>query len=106
LTIDAVLQNADLKKVLTDLTGSFSDTDFSNTIAAIDQKQTALLGGGTLADLPTAKLIQFSELGNVKVILAGKQVAAAMNPKFLKWVTDDALPILLKAAPIILPLLL
>jgi hypothetical protein len=106
LTIDVALKNADLKKVVTDLTASFSDSDFTNAIAVLEQKQAALLGGGTLASLSTDKLIQYAELGNVRVVLAGKQVAAAMNPQFLTWLTTDALPILLKAAPLVIPLLL
>ena len=88
------------------LVGSIQKSDVSNTIKALDDKQTALLGGNSLADLPTDKLLQYAELGNVKVVLAAQQVADAMNPKFASWLLDSALPVLVKAAPVVLPLLL
>lgn len=81
-------------------------TDIQKTIEAIDEKQAALKGGKELTDLPTDKLIQYAELGNVKVVLAAEQVAAAMNRDFASWLVNEALPVLIKAAPILLPLLL
>ena len=65
----------------------------------------ALRAGKSLVDLPTDKLIKYSELGNVKVLLAAEQVATVMNQNFGKWLVDNALPVLVRAAPIVLPLL-
>ena len=88
------------------LLGTLKRTDVQDTITALNDKQQTLLGGKSLADLPTDKLLQYAELGNVKVVLAAGQVADAMNPKFASWLVDDLLPVLLKAAPVVLPLLL
>jgi hypothetical protein len=97
---------AAIESSVTQLLGSLKKTDVPQAIQALDQKQTALLGGKSLADLPTDKLLQYAELGNVKVVLAAGEVADAMNPKFASWLVDSALPVLVKAAPIVLPLLL
>ena len=70
------------------------------------KKQKALLGSGTLADLPTAKLIQYLQLGDARVVLSARRVKVAVNADFLSWLVDDALPVLGKVAPVILPILL
>ncbi len=96
----------DIAGTVVQLLGTLKKTDVPDTISALNDKQQALLGGKSLPDLPTDKLLQYAELGNVKVVLAAGQVADAMNPKFASWLVDDALPVLLKAAPVVLPLLL
>ncbi len=95
----------DIAGSVAQLLGTLKKTDVPDTITALNDKQQALLGGKTLVDLPTDKLLQYAELGNVKVVLAAGQVADAMNPKFASWLVGDALPVLLKAAPVVLPLL-
>src|SRR5262249_31591624 len=87
------------------LLGALKKSDVGDTIKALGEKQEALKGGKALADLPTDKLIQYTELGNVKLVLAGEQVATAMNANFGNWLVSDALPVLVKAAPLVLPLL-
>jgi len=83
-------------------------TSISQTIAAIDQKQQALLAqyGGKLENLPTDKLLQYSDLGNTKFRLQGTQGFSGDMALFGKWLLNDALPVLLKVAPIVIPLLL
>lgn len=88
------------------LLSTLKPSDLPQTVQALNDKQTALLGGKTLADLPTDKLLQYAELGNVKVVLAAQLVVSAMNPPFATWLVDSALPVLVKAAPVVLPLLL
>src|SRR5262245_31009252 len=56
--------------------------DVEETIQEISKKQKALLGDKNLAELPTDKLLQYGELGNVKVVLAGNQVADKLNADF------------------------
>jgi hypothetical protein len=88
------------------LTQSLGQGTISQTIAAIEQKQQALLGGGHLVDLPNDKLLQYSDLGVLKFKL---QVTPSVDGNFAmfgKWLLDDALPVLLKIAPIVIPLLL
>jgi len=94
-----------IEGTVTNLVGSLKKSDVGDTIKALDDKQKALLGGKSLADLPTDKLLQYADLGNVKVVLAAEQVSAAMNANFGSWLVNDALPVLVKAAPMVLPLL-
>jgi|WetSurMetagenome_2_1015567.scaffolds.fasta_scaffold224761_2 hypothetical protein len=96
----------EIEDKIASLLAKLKKTDIQKTIEAIDEKQTALKGGKELTDLPTDKLIQYAELGNVKVVLAAEKVAAAMNRDFASWLVNEALPVLIKAAPILLPLLL
>jgi hypothetical protein len=84
---------------------SLKATDVAETVNVINEKQQALLGNRSLMDLPTNKILQYAELGNVKVILAAQRVANAMDPTFAKWLVDSALPVLVRAAPLVLPLL-
>ena len=80
-------------------------SDIGDTIKAIDDKQKALLGGKTLANLATDELLQYAEPGNVKVVSAAEPVSAAMNADFASGLVDNALPVLIKAAPVVLRLL-
>jgi len=86
---------------------SISTQDVKNAIDAASQKQATLLGSGTLADLPTDKLLQYSALARLKVQLAANEAAhTEALGSFLDWLTGSALPVLLTVAPIVLPLLL
>jgi hypothetical protein len=95
-----------ITKLLSSINTQAGSGDLDTTIQALSDKQQALLGGKTLAEMPTDKLIQYGELGNVKVVLNANKVAKAMNADFASWLVDDALPVLLKAAPVVIPLLL
>jgi len=80
----------------------------SQTIAAIEEKKQALLApyNGKLENLPTDKLLQYSDLGNLKFRLQGTQGFSGDMASFGKWLLDDAFPVLLKVAPVVIPLLL
>jgi hypothetical protein len=80
----------------------------TRTVAAIQQKQQALLAqhGDKLENLPTDKLLQYSALGNLKFRLQGTQGFTGDMASFGNWLLNDALPVLLKVAPIVIPLLL
>jgi hypothetical protein len=86
---------------------SISTQDIKNALAAASQKQSMLLGSGTLADLPTDKLLQYSALARLKLQLAAHEAAnTGAVGSFLGWLTGSALPVLLEVAPVVLPLLL
>jgi len=70
-------------------------------------KQTALLGGKSVMELPTDKLAQYDALLDVENQLMRKYAAnAGMTSEWVSWLVDDALPMLIKVAKVVLPLLL
>ena len=86
---------------------SISTQDIRNAMEAATQKQAVLLGSGTLADLSTDKLLQYSALARLKLQLASKEAAdVGAVGSFLGWLTGSALPVLIEVAPVVLPLLL
>lgn len=105
----AFLGGSEFKSVLGTVQGllaKIKEGDFAAAIGRIEKKQKALLGGRSIADLPTDKLIQYSELGSVKLVLQARRVRVAAEPDFVKWLMDDALPVLARAAPVVLALVL
>jgi hypothetical protein len=106
---NAFLQSDDFKKVqktVEDLIGLLKSADLKKAIEEVDAKQTAMLKGRSVADLPTLELVQYAKLAQVRMLLATEQLTRALNPPFIQWVVDDALPTLVTLAPIVLPLLL
>ena len=89
----------------TGLLNMLKESDLDQAISALAAKQDALLGGKTLVDLPTDKLIQYSDLGDARLMLAAREVKLAANAGFFGWLVQDALPVLIATAPKIIPLL-
>lgn len=70
-------------------------------------KQVALLAGKSVMELPTDKLAQYDALLDVENQLMRKYAAnAGMTAEWVSWLVDDALPMLIKVAKVVLPLLL
>jgi hypothetical protein len=96
-----------IKEPVEGLLKSISTRDIKNAMDAASQKQAMLLGSGTLADLSTDKLLQYSALARLKLQLAAHEAAnTGAIGSFLGWLTGSALPVLIEVAPVILPLLL
>lgn len=69
-------------------------------------KQTNLLNGLTVVQLSTDKLKQYDALLDVENQLMDKYAAnSGWTKEWLQWVTNEALPILMKVAEVALPLL-
>ena len=96
---------AQIQAAATGLLNMLTESDLDQAISALAAKQDALLGGKTLVDLPTDKLIQYSDLGDARLILAARKVKLAANAGFFGWLVQDALPVLIATAPKIIPLL-
>jgi hypothetical protein len=98
---------ATISQSVEQLTQNLSRNAFQEAIAAIDQKQQVLLvPSGNIADLSTEKLLQYSDLGNLKLKLTAKNADSSNLGTFGEWLAGDALPVLLQVAPVVLPLLL
>jgi len=95
-----------IKASVAGLLSKLKDSDLEQAISTIEEKQTALQGEKAFADLPTDKLIQYSELGDVRLALAARKVKVAASGGFFGWLVNDAMPILLATAQRIIPLLL
>ena len=106
----------EIEKDVTDLLSDLSAADLTKAIAEIKEKEQALLGGKRLAELETDKLIQYSQLQNTRLMLAARKVRVKdyiaagdiyqANLSFFEWVVEDAFPVLLATARLILPLVL
>jgi hypothetical protein len=105
VNITKILANQDVQKGISDLLGTLSEGDLEATIQALQQKETALLNGQTIADLSGDKLRQYSDLLDAENVLVGKEAALGASQEFLSWLVDDALPILVRVAPVVIPLL-
>ncbi len=80
-------------------------SDLDAALKAIEQKMTDVRGGKPLSELPTENLIQYSELSDLRVVLAARRVKVAADRGFLGWLVDDALPWLLANGRRVLALL-
>jgi len=91
---------------VTQLAQKLGGNAISQTVTSIEQKQQALLAGGNLVDLPNDKLLQYNDLSVLKFKLQTTPSVSGDFATFGKWLVDDALPVLLKVAPVVIPLLL
>lgn len=101
--------SADFKRIeqtVKDLANQLKPSDIGPAIAELDRKQTALLNGRQLQDLSTAELGDYSVLSRSRLLLATSNLEAALKPQFWQWVADEALPVLMDLAPVVLTLLL
>ncbi len=96
----------EIEKDVTDLLSKLTTGDLTKAIADIKAKEQALLGGKRLAELETDKLIQYSQLQNTRLMLSARKVRVKANQSFFEWLVDDAFPVLLSTAKIVLPLVL
>jgi hypothetical protein len=81
--------------------------EVDKALAQIRAKETALLNGQSVMDLPTEKLTQYDALLDVENQLMRKYAAnAAQTVDWVSWIVDDALPVLIKVAKVVLPILL
>jgi hypothetical protein len=79
----------------------------TQALTEVRAKQTALINGKSVMDLPTDKLAQYDALLDVENQLMRKFAAnAGKTEEWVSWIVDDALPDLIKVAKIALPLLL
>ena len=88
------------------LAGQLGRGQIDGTIQAINHKQQALLAGRKIEELSTDELVQYSKLGNIKGKLLNSAADGSNLAVFGQWLLKDALPVLLDAAPIVIPLLL
>ena len=73
----------------------------------IRAKQVALLAGKSVMELPTDKLAQYDALLDVENQLMRKFAAGSgKTEEWVSWLVDDALPVLIKVAKVVIPLLL
>lgn len=106
---DNFLKSDDFKKVYSDATTfleSLRSSDLQEAIKEVQNKEAALLNGKPIKDLPTDSIIQYHNLLDVEEILVNKEMdQAGKTDAFWQWLTDDALPVLIKVAGIVIPLL-
>jgi hypothetical protein len=96
----------DIEKDVKNLLSGLSAADLTRAIAEIKAKEQALLGGKRLAELETDKLIQYSQLQNTRLMLAARKVRVKAEQSFFEWLLEDAFPVLLSTARVVLPLVL
>jgi hypothetical protein len=97
---------AEIKASVAKLIAGLPDADIESAINAINEKRKALLGTRAVVDLPNDQMAQYLQLGDARRVLRTKSMAVAANANFLGWLVNTALPVLLRLAPTVLPLLL
>jgi hypothetical protein len=79
----------------------------TKALVDIRTKQGALLAGKSVMELPTDKLAQYDALLDVENQLMRKFATnTGRTEEWVSWLVDDALPVLIKVAKVVLPLLL
>lgn len=100
---EASTAKGQLSSILTGLT----QPNVNKALEQVRGKQTALLAGKSVVELPTDKLAQYDALLDVENQLTRKYAANfGMTSDWMSWLVDDALPNLIKVAKVVLPLLL
>jgi hypothetical protein len=99
---------AGIEDDVTNLVGKLTQGDLDAALGAVRQKEAALLASApSVAQLPNDKLLQYSDLLHTESLLVNRKVASVTaTAEALSWVVNEALPTLLTAAKMILPLLL
>jgi hypothetical protein len=104
------LRTSDFKKIegnVQQLVGNLTETDIDKAIDAVRTKETALLAGVAIADLPAERLLQYSDLLDIETALVNRKVkSVSASAQALQWVVEDLLPVLVKVAKVVIPLLL
>jgi len=95
-----------ISKTLADLVAALKDHSVAAAIDQIDLKQKVLLAGRAVANLGHDELLQYSDLADARLLLATHQLTEALDEGIVQWLVNDALPILIDIAPVVLPLLL
>jgi hypothetical protein len=103
---DAILSNKDLTKTVNDLLAVLQQDNVKAAIGEIDGKQKKLLNGRTVGDLRGDELLQYSDLADARLVLATQQLKKSLDQDVVKWLVNDALPVLVDVAPVVIPLLL
>jgi len=96
----------EIEKDVKDLLSGLTAGELTKAIADIKAKEKALLGDKRLAELETDKLIQYSQLQNTRLMLAARKVRVKADQSFFEWLVEDAFPVLLSTARVVLPLVL
>ena len=88
------------------LVARLTQTDLDQAIAAMQQKEAALLGNQSPAQLPMDKLLQYSDLVHTESLLVNRKVKSiTATQEALSWLVDTLLPTLVSVAKVIIPLL-
>src|SRR5690554_4403457 len=84
---------------------TFGESALDEAIGRLDRAQEQLLAGRSVGDLSDAEITDYSELGNLKLVLAARRVRLAADGDALAWFVEDVWPVLRKVAPVLLTLL-
>ncbi len=80
--------------------------ELAQAVTSVEQKQQALLGSKSLADLSTDKLIQYSALTNAKLLLnTARLKRTAEGNDLYDWLVEGGLADIIKIAQVAIPLL-
>jgi hypothetical protein len=97
-----------IESVVLQTAQNFGKGAIQKTISSINEKQQTLLAqyNGSLVSLPTDKLLQYAALSNLRLKLQATQGYGGDIGIFGDWLVNDALPVILQVAPMVIPLLL
>jgi hypothetical protein len=80
--------------------------DVTSAVQRIRKKQKDFLRGRKISELSIDELLQFGQLADAESILVREEMKQlGASPKFLGWLIDDALPVLVKVAKVVIPII-
>jgi hypothetical protein len=89
-----------------DLLKQLTQDDVSKAVQRIRKKQSDFLRGREISQLPFDELLQFSQLADAEGVLVREEMKQlSANADFLSWLVSDALPVLVKVAKVVVPIL-
>jgi hypothetical protein len=89
-----------------DLLEQLTQDDVSKAVQRIRKKQSDFLRGREISQLPFEELLQFSQLADAEGVLVREEMKQlSSNANFLSWLVSDALPVLVKVAKVVIPIL-
>lgn len=92
---------SDVEKLISQLTLG----DIKNAVLEIQAKEAAFLNGRKIAELSPPDLATFHSMLEVENALVIKEISKLGAVNFWRWLVEDALPVLVTVAKVVIPLL-
>lgn len=92
---------------VTPILNGLTQADVTRALERVRAKEAAVLNGQSPIQLSTEKLAQYDALLDVENQLMRKFAAnASKSTAWVSWVVDDMLPVMIKVAKVVIPILL
>jgi DNA-directed RNA polymerase specialized sigma24 family protein len=84
-----------IRAAVDDLLARLEDSDLEDAIESLGEKRRDIRLGRPLAELSADELADYMALGRARLALSRERVARTNEFEFVRWVTDEVLPVIL-----------